>query len=317
MDIAWLIRVGGIFGSVREAIEVGNALMRLGHTFTMYTDEGRDLGWLPNTLTWRHTRDLIADRHDVLFWSDTPDDPYWEVFQWSQATIKAYCFMGFNPQDALKIQEITGKFISPRHHQLITDGTWILYDGAWQGDHLPVADHGPAIGGINLDQFGPRDVPITADIVWSGDPRPRKGGDLIREALQGSGYTVATYFKKRIPQDQLAAFICSAPIFIDGHHRGGWCNPVMEAMACGSAIVCTDTPCNSDFTRHNENCLLVNNAAEMRAAIDQLMIDPQLRDRLGTAAMATAREHTYDIVAARLHTAITKRVEHARQVVQH
>ena len=48
MTIGFLIRTGGIFGSVREVIENGNVLTDLGHDVTIYTDHGKDLGWLPN-----------------------------------------------------------------------------------------------------------------------------------------------------------------------------------------------------------------------------------------------------------------------------
>lgn len=302
MKIGWMIRAGGIFGSVREAIEIGNALTRIGHEFTMYTDEGRDLLWLPNTLQWRFTNEVTQDDLDVLIWSDSPDDPYWAAFHKSKAKLKGYCVMGFDPAHCTPEQ-----FLSPRHHELLNN-FWTLYDGAWQGEYIAnyTTNHGPDIGGVNTSMFRPVEQEPSADVIWSGDPRPRKGGDMVKEAIRGLKSDF--YSKKRIKQEDMAAFICKAKIFVDGHNRGGFCNPVLEAMACGRAVVCTETPCNSDFAVHGYNCLQSNTPQGIRDHIERLREDPALLQSLAQNALITARAMTYDDRAIWLEMAMKERL---------
>lgn len=192
MNIGWLIRAGGIFGSVREAMETGNALTRRGHSFTMYTDEGKDLKWLPNTLKWKHTKFAATDPLDVLIWSDNPDEPYRSVFERSRAPLKAYCMMGFDPAN---------KFTSILRD--LMDRHWFIMDGNWQREHLTkyCKRLGPAIGGVNLTMFRPVKTPYEWDVVWSGDTRDRKGGKYVLEAIEGMN--AGNYFKKKIPQSEL------------------------------------------------------------------------------------------------------------------
>lgn len=302
-----MIRVGGIFGSVRESIEIGNALMRRGHSFTMYTDEGRDLGWLPNTLSWKLTEDCIKDGLDCLFWSDTPDDRYYNAFQASDANVKSFCMMGMDP-DLAEQSLGTGRLGS------IIKENWIIADGAWQLPYISryTDDYGPAVGGVNTKQFRPVDVPIEVDAVWSGDLRERKGGITVVNALKG--LSKDSYSRKRIKQEDLAAFICKAPVFVDGHKRGGWGNPIMEAMACGRGVVCTDTHCTSDFAVHGVNCLKVpvGDAQGMRDAIELLRREPELLANISKEAIKTAQGYDYDRVVIPLESAIAERL--SRQI---
>lgn len=91
---------------------------------------------------------------------------------------------------------------------------------------------------------------------------------------------------------------------------GGWANPVLEAMACGRAIVCTETPCNSDFVEHGINALVVKPGdwLGMRQWIDILLQDPPYVEMLAKAAYLTSRRYGYDTVVENLETAIFERL---------
>ena len=65
-------------------------------------------------------------------------------------------------------------------------------------------------------------------------------------------------------------------------------------MATGGAVVCTDAHGNRDFCADGENCLMpAPNAAEVAVAIGRLLNDPDMRDRLGQAGIATAAEYDW------------------------
>jgi glycosyltransferase involved in cell wall biosynthesis len=71
---------------------------------------------------------------------------------------------------------------------------------------------------------------------------------------------------------------------------------VLEAMACGKAVVLSDIPVFREFFTDGEDCLRCSSFAEYREALDRLAADPDLRERLGENARETAAEHSLDRV---------------------
>jgi len=66
-------------------------------------------------------------------------------------------------------------------------------------------------------------------------------------------------------------------------------------MASGAAVVATDAHGNRDFCRDGENCLMPSaRVDDVRSAIARLLGDPALRQRLGTAGVATAAEYGWE-----------------------
>ena len=78
---------------------------------------------------------------------------------------------------------------------------------------------------------------------------------------------------------------------------------VLEAMACGKAVVLSDIPVFREFYTDGEDCLLCSSRAEFREALDRLAADPDLRERLGENARETARDHSLDRVGEGLRAA--------------
>jgi 1,2-diacylglycerol-3-alpha-glucose alpha-1,2-glucosyltransferase len=75
---------------------------------------------------------------------------------------------------------------------------------------------------------------------------------------------------------------------------------VLEAMACGKAVVLRDIPVFREFYTDGEDCLMCETLAEFETALARLAADPALRERLGATARKTAAAHSLDRVAAEL-----------------
>lgn len=75
---------------------------------------------------------------------------------------------------------------------------------------------------------------------------------------------------------------------------------VLEAMACGKAVVLRDIPVFREFYADGHDCLLCSTQAEFEEALQRLANNPELRKRLGENARETAAEHGLDRVGERL-----------------
>ncbi|WP_251329934.1 glycosyltransferase family 4 protein [Haloplanus pelagicus] len=75
---------------------------------------------------------------------------------------------------------------------------------------------------------------------------------------------------------------------------------VLEAMACGKPVVLRDIPVFEEFYTHGHDCLKCETRAEFRDALDRLAADPDLRERLGENARATASDHSLSRVGEKL-----------------
>ncbi|WP_336023854.1 glycosyltransferase family 4 protein [Halobellus salinisoli] len=75
---------------------------------------------------------------------------------------------------------------------------------------------------------------------------------------------------------------------------------VLEAMACGKAVVLRDIPVFEEFYTDGHDCLKCETDEEFRAAVERLAEDDALCERLGENARETAMEHSLDRVGERL-----------------
>jgi glycosyltransferase involved in cell wall biosynthesis len=78
-----------------------------------------------------------------------------------------------------------------------------------------------------------------------------------------------------------------AGLFVMSSRFEGFPNALLEAMACGCAVIATDCPGGtSEIVRHGINGLLVppDNAEELAQMLEQLLDDPAERNRLAVGA---------------------------------
>jgi glycosyltransferase involved in cell wall biosynthesis/ADP-heptose:LPS heptosyltransferase len=95
------------------------------------------------------------------------------------------------------------------------------------------------------------------------------------------------------PPDHLKTTLYgTADILVYGSHYDSCPRPPQEAMAAGCAVVCTATPGAMEYCRDGENCLLVPVRAPQAIAdaIERLLKDPALRERLVQGGLATASQ---------------------------
>jgi glycosyltransferase involved in cell wall biosynthesis len=92
----------------------------------------------------------------------------------------------------------------------------------------------------------------------------------------------------------LAAF----DMFVLASYTEGLSTALLEAMACGRAIICSDIPANHQVVGHNEDALIFDpyNIQELEGCIRLLSHDESLRSRLGANARKRAIQYDEGIL---------------------
>jgi glycosyltransferase involved in cell wall biosynthesis len=188
-----------------------------------------------------------------------------------------------------------------------------LTTSLWVADRLRELGADPQIvsPGLDVDRFYPlarprhdravlalgrsnplKNFPLTLG-AYEALPEPRPELWLYGIEPEVGASVGARYYDA--PSDaEINELMNTATAFVQTSRHEGFCLPVLEAMATGVPVVCTDANGNRDFCRDGENCLMPD--AEPRAvrdALQRVLDDEGLRDRLSEAGMRTAREYDW------------------------
>jgi len=111
-------------------------------------------------------------------------------------------------------------------------------------------------------------------------------GELHDELLQAAQtFGINVRFLGWLPNDQLPAMYQSHPVYVICSRYEGNPKTLLEAMACGCAVIGTNVPGIREVIQHEKSGLLVEESVEsLRSAILRLMDDEGLRSRLGEEA---------------------------------
>ncbi len=187
--------------------------------------------------------------------------------------------------------------------------------------------------GVDLHSFTPRShrPDGRVELLAVGRLVPKKGFDVLVDAvgrvnvdwqlrIVGDGPRLLRTFTTRrvrhgeriqflgarthadLPALYNAADVVVVPSVVADGDRDGLPNVVLEAMACGLAIVASDVAAIPTAIEHRVNGLLVEpgDACGLANAIDELAKDADLRVALGASARATVESR---FGSARLHRA--------------
>jgi GT2 family glycosyltransferase len=130
--------------------------------------------------------------------------------------------------------------------------------------------------------------------AWRRLPEPRPQLCLFGIEPELAGEPGITYVTA--PSDETVnRMLNEATLFVQTSRHEGFCLPALEAMAAGTAVVCTDAHGNRDFCADGVNCLMPNaEPAAVGDALRRLLTDAGLRARLGAAGPATAAEYDWE-----------------------
>jgi glycosyltransferase involved in cell wall biosynthesis len=121
-------------------------------------------------------------------------------------------------------------------------------------------------------------------IVGEGELR-----DPLGQLAESNGVEVV--FKGVLLQEKLAELMGEKKIFVLPSEYEGSPKVLLEAMASGMAVVCTDLPETREIVTHREDGILcANGPEELRAVLEELLGDEELCNNLGKGAVRTIEE---------------------------
>jgi teichuronic acid biosynthesis glycosyltransferase TuaC len=188
------------------------------------------------------------------------------------------------------------------------------------GDRLHVLPNG-----VDLDRFRPapreearRNLGLPDDamiITCVGSYSDRKGQDRLAQAIAGLDGVALAFIGEGVPvypavrvvkngpveHDAVPMWLNASDAFALPTLAEGSSNATIEAMACGLAIIASDRPFNDDILR-DQDALKVDptNVAAIRAAVVRLRDEPDVRLRLGRAALESAQGLGVDVRSRRI-----------------
>jgi colanic acid/amylovoran biosynthesis glycosyltransferase len=147
------------------------------------------------------------------------------------------------------------------------------------------------------------------------------GDGPMRSALEQQAAGMPVRFHGQVSRDQVSNVLAEAEVLVfpsvpaDNGDQDGLPLALLEAMAAGRGIVVTSLPGLSDAIRDDVDGLVVapNDPGELAGALERLLLDRDLRGRLGASASERSEEYSIEANGARYAQILEDVVDEWRQ----
>lgn len=131
-----------------------------------------------------------------------------------------------------------------------------------------------------------REGMLDRKLVVVGRPGWRCEATLARiQAMEGAGSVVRTGY---VPRERLPALYRAACALLFCSHVEGFGIPPLEAMACGTPVVCSDHPALDESAGDAALRVPISNVPALKEALAEIDRDASLRRRLAAAGLERA-----------------------------
>ena len=133
-------------------------------------------------------------------------------------------------------------------------------------------------------------------LVLAGPPDPRYTG--TRRAVEELGLADRVLFLGAVAEEDLPGLYSGAEVFLFPSLHEGFGLPVLEAMACGTPVICSDASSLPEVVGDAGMLIDPGDSAGWTAAVERLSDDPALREQMRQQGMVRARAFTWRRAAA-------------------
>ena len=149
-----------------------------------------------------------------------------------------------------------------------------------------------------FNQLAARPVHAALHLVIAGG----KGWNYepIFAAAEASPFRARIHFPGFVSDEDLPSLYSLARLFAFPSHYEGFGIPVLEAMACGTPVVCANNSSLPEVA--GDAALLVNatDVATLAGAMDRVLVDVSLREAMIARAFQQVKQFTWEAAAHRL-----------------
>ncbi len=135
-----------------------------------------------------------------------------------------------------------------------------------------------------------------------GGREDEHGVAWLRNEARANGVSILLDWRAAVPQSDLPAYYAAADVCVVPSLHEMFGLVALEAMACGTPVVASDAGGLRELVRHSETGLLCKpgDAAALAEALDTLLGDASLAERMGVRGAFRAERFSWDASAARL-----------------
>lgn len=151
---------------------------------------------------------------------------------------------------------------------------------------------------------------LEVDIVGRGDYLPE-----LQQLVEKLGLKGCVNFRGFVSEEEKLDRLRRAHALVYTSPKEGWGIGAIEASACGVPVVASDSPGLSEAVRHDETGLLVphGDLHALTAALDRLLRDPSLQERLAQGGVEWATRFSWDKAADRMEQELDAVIEKKRK----
>ncbi len=208
-------------------------------------------------------------------------------------------FVAPNGVDARFAPGTPAQAMAFRHAHALPERYWLYLGTLEPRKNLPVLLQAFARWRQNALQNSMQNNPVSdqaVHLILAGG----KGWyyDTIFAQVAALGLTEFVHFPGFVPDEELPAWYRAAELFVYPSRYEGFGLPVVEAMACGTPVLCSNAPGVREVAGDAAIQLAPNDVDAWVAALTLMAKQPTLRAELRSAGLAHAKQYTWETAAA-------------------
>jgi hypothetical protein len=296
-----------VCGGIRRIVETATRLVSFGHEVIVFTPKGSRCTWLPFTATPKRLDDIKREPLDVVIFNLAEQYKHALV---SKAKKKAFWVLA--PEALYKIPDIPLKALQQPFYFIANSEFTVDYIKQRRPDlkqEIPIIP-----GGINPQHF--RYLPEIQkiyDVMYYGSARPWKGATIVENAIRSTGGNLKVMKMEGLntPQTRMYLLYNQASCYVSAGQIEGFGFPILEAMACGCPVICTDDGGSRDFVKDGHNALVVlRSSTGISNGIKRMLGNTELRRKLRNNGLATVAgdKYNWDVVTHKFEDVLAKLV---------
>lgn len=312
-----------LYGGVKRFLELGNIFIESGHTFTVYTVEGKAPSWYDFKGETKTFADLKKDDIDALF---TTEVKFLEQLTTAHAKRKILYHVRMT-------EKIRKAFKYPDIEFFACSTNIYLYDKKKYG-----IEPFKALGGVNVENYQEKTdysvkgrpfcvmaygrlaerVKGTKYVVKACEELYKKGYNIklllfdtaisekAQKLIDNFSADVPFEFIQNHPFDKNSELFNQADVFIAAEKHAGWSNTVAEAMACALPVIATKAGTYDLLMDGITGLRTLRYSFLIRRKLKALIENEELRTRLGKAARKNVENFDWHVLARNIEQYLSK-----------